>query len=519
MRGLRSSKIVFLLLIESYFSGSHKIEEVLRIISVDTLFLYGSGFDDWTIPAKTPRIITNESVSQELRNTFNKNIASVINLENLEMLETLSEYLEENMYSKVLIAKKSKMDDAEIFKRCFEVGLLNVVIFDSSQELTTYLPFAANQEPQSVNLSNVFTNDFKNFHGLRIKLGGTIFQYLKPLANAASAFQKASSAFENKYNIKLVYPYEDPDVFIYLRYKKEILEAGQISSFFEYENLDIVIPIKNSIDRYLYLVQPFNWKVWVAVIVGLIYNSVVLNISVKYFVKDHDFPTSLLECLQMTLWQSVNIKKHHWILSSIYVVLLIEGFLLVNLYSMYLGSFLVVDIKAQDFEIAIITKADVIQTEFNDVSMFKFKHMSIFEYAANLLVLNMDYGYVVNKRAWETNSALRENFKIVKKEIRKPMPRMAVFKKDFRLKDLVNHFFLMEYSHGIVNKWIKEFIELKPSEALKPSAFLVLNDFKIVVNLFYYGMGFATVIFIGELVFVNTFKKFNLLRFLFFLSN
>lgn len=318
---------------------------------------------------------------------------------------------------------------------------------------------------------------------------------------------------ENKFNVKLVYPSEDPDILISLHYTDDIIRAGSISNFHEYENLDLIIPVKNCISRYLYFALPFNWKVWIMVCVGIIYNSLMLNFSLKFIVDDYDFPKHMLECLQLTLWQSMNIRKKHWALSSIYIILMMEGFVLVNLYSMYLGSFLVVDVKEQNFEIAIVANAEVVNREFTNIDMITFKHMSSFEYVVNMVEMNMDYGYAVNKMLWATNSVLRENFKIIRKEVRKPLPLMAVLKKDFRFKEAVNHFLLMEYSHGIYKKWISEFIKLYPpaSKDLTSSNYLVLNDFKIVRNMFYFGMGLAFIIFIGELFYVHVIRRLILL--------
>lgn len=99
---------------------------------------------------------------------------SVIFLENIEILKTVNEHLNENMYSKVLIIKSTEIDEHSIFEHCFRNGLLNVVILEY-QEFTTYLPFTNDLKAQRVDMSNIFENDFKNFHGLHIKLGGNMF--------------------------------------------------------------------------------------------------------------------------------------------------------------------------------------------------------------------------------------------------------------------------------------------------------------------------------------------------------
>lgn len=504
--------MLILFFFEEIFCSEHyNIDDVLKSQPFDTLLLFGNGFDQ-NLPMEIPRILTNRSESKNFGSKYNKNVVSVVNFENLDMLETFSEFLGDNMYSKVLILSASKVTKTEIFEKCFKVRLLNVVILEISQKPTTYLPFTEDLKTQKVELSNVFNNYFQDFNGFKVKLGGSLFKYMMSFANAESVFKEVLHTVETKYNFKLLYPFDDPDIYLSLHYTENVVRAGEFSSFFEYENIDIIIPIKNSVARYLYFVKPFNWKVWLTVCVGLIYNSLVLNFSMKYFDRAQEFSTSFLECLQMILWQGMNVKKHHWTLITIYLVMMIEGFVLVNLYLIYLGSFLVVDVKAQDFEICTVAKPEVLAREFNDVGMIKFKLMEPFEYGMKLLMLNMDYGYMVNKLVW-SNSVLRRYFKIIRKEIRRPLPIRAVYKKNFMLRDTVNHFLLMEYSHGIYQKWLNGFIEIKPPETLdwKSGDFLVLNDFKIVLSLFFFGMGLASVIFAVELIHVKVIKKSNLL--------
>lgn len=474
-------------------SGHLLVEEALRKFPSDTLLYFGNNYIE-NLKPDVPRVLTNKSMDLKLNN---KEIISIVFLENIEMLETFSEYLQDNMYSKVLILKSTNIANEEIFEKCFEKGLLNVVLIDSTNSITTYLPFSDDLKIHEVDPSNIFNNDFLNLHGFKITFGGTLFNYMFSFANAQTVLIHVIDVLEKKFNIKIVTAQQkDPDILLGLHYKDEQIQAGKISNFYEFENLDVMIPVKSTMNRYLYLVQPFNWKVWIVISLGVIYHSTLLKILVKGL----DFPSSFLECLQLTLWQSAKIPRTHWLVSSVYIILMIEGFILVNLYSMYLGSFLVVDIKEQDFEIAIVANAEVVRNEFNKVENIRFKHMGAFDYGFNLLQMNMEFGYAVNKMLWETNSIVRENFRKIKWEIRKPLPIMAVMRKDFRLEHIINHFLLMEYSHGVYKKWLRDFITLRQVEdaETKSSVYLVFSDFRVVTNLFYIGMGLATIIFIME---------------------
>lgn len=77
-------------------------------------------------------------------------------------------------------------------------------------------------------------------------------------------------------------------------------------------------------------------------------------------------------------------------------MLTVQGFVLVNLYSMYLGSFLVFDVKADHFEIVTLATPDVLKNEFKNANFLKFQQMNRFLYASNMLSMNTDYSYSVH---------------------------------------------------------------------------------------------------------------------------
>lgn len=139
----------------------------------------------------------------ELTLNFNKNLVSVIFLENIGMLKMLSEYLKDNMYSRVSIIKSKEVDGKQIFKNSFRVGLLNVVIVKSLQKMTTYLPFTDDLKTQQVDLCYLFNNDFRNIHGFHITAGGTFFEFMESFENKGF-LDELFYTTEKAYNLKLI---------------------------------------------------------------------------------------------------------------------------------------------------------------------------------------------------------------------------------------------------------------------------------------------------------------------------
>lgn len=490
-------------------SEEQRLSRIMSNLHTDTLLIYQKGYAG-ELPMDIPKIITDGSNVFKIVSLFNKNIVSIGYLTNLTMLETLKKFLDDHIFSRILLFKTKTMniENHEIFESCFKNSLMNVVLIDENQEMITYSPLKRKVEIETV--GNIFQSDnFKNFHGRRLNLGGNLLHYMTIFENSVVVWQRLTNLFLDKFNITLTLDEDfDADILISVHYTEDEMKSKILSKFCEFENSNIIIPLKTIKNKYLFFKYPFNWTVWLVICMGMAYKSIVLYISEKSFDKNCHLTSSMLSCLEILLWIGLKIRRSNWLLQTIYIILTIEGFILVNLYSMYLGSFLVVDLKRTRFEIGMVGTAEEINKEYVNVGKYNLKFMSIYEYGINLMTLNTQYGYSVPKTVWNSNAELQDHFRVVEYDIRRPFPLVPVINKNSMFENAINKFVILAYSHGMFQKWFREFIVLKPQKltANTVTDMLVLKDFKYVIYIFDLGILFAILLFLAEVLYSKFFN-------------
>lgn len=481
------------------------LQEILSRHSPETVLVYSEhDIEDFSV--NSPQIVTNGANVLELNSVYNADVFSVVFLSNLTMLVMLSRFLCSNMFSKVLVIKEIIMENNLIFQQCAGHNLFNVALIEDNGEITTYTPFKEPLEISEVTSSRVFeTNDFRNFHGMQSTLGGKLFGYVRAFEKCMQSVQNFIEDFRDFYNVTLVISDSmSQDVTYSMEYTEEQLDQGKLQ-YFQFQNLIVIVPANIHVNRHLYFLYPFNWKIWVVLAVGIIYKSVIVSVAVGLISGHFDFSKACLQCLKLLLWQDSMIVRKHNIINLIYILLTVEGFVLVNLYSMYLGSFLITNVKQTSYEIAFTSLSEkALREMFEDGNQIRLKEMSVFEYAFNLLSMNPKYGYIVDFLSWTNNDVLQANFRKLKTETRKPIPLAGLMKKNYFLEHALNDFFLTEYSYGLFQKKMQNCARMElGTRALEgpDNQHFILKDFVLVIDLALFGLGLASIICLCEVIY------------------
>lgn len=188
----------------------------------------------------------------------------------------------------------------------------------------------------------------------------------------------------------------------------------------------------------------------------IVFGSVVLNIIGRVVTNNNDFAQDLLYCLSITLSLSTSLRSNHPISNLIYLMMIVVGFLLVNLYCLYLGSFLVAEVRSNEFEIAITPEITSFISDIHKEGTIRYNMMNASDYGSHLYNLSTDFGYVINTNLWK-NRRFKELFRLLEHESNwYPIPILSMLKKNFIFKKIVNDFNIIAYSSGLWRKWIEE---------------------------------------------------------------
>uniref|UniRef100_A0A1I8PMH7 Ionotropic glutamate receptor C-terminal domain-containing protein n=1 Tax=Stomoxys calcitrans TaxID=35570 RepID=A0A1I8PMH7_STOCA len=131
----------------------------------------------------------------------------------------------------------------------------------------------------------------------------------------------------------------------------------------------LMVPVRNSISTFLYPLQPFDWKVWLCVLVSFVSLCVVdlfrLLLQTKVFGQRHKFFALLSNvwlddfCHIIYLATASPIQTTSWIRLLIYLEIFFFGFFLSANYTSFLGSFLTVTL----FRAQINSMDDIIKAQ------------------------------------------------------------------------------------------------------------------------------------------------------------
>lgn len=167
------------------------------------------------------------------------------------------------------------------------------------------------------------------------------------------------------------------------------------------------------------------------------------------------------------------------------------GFTAVNVYSLYLGSFMISFIKISDFEIVGAKSYMNISSNTYQVT-----YITFLEYLRNFLELNKNCGYLIFDFMWRFNPVLKDTFHLAKSGITNAVFSAAyVEKKSPHWTNLYN-FYLQAHEHGFIDQWTKNIFKVG-NGTRSLSLRILTRDYLSLILKFYCGG-----LFVSLLVFI-----------------
>lgn len=376
-------------------------------------------------------------------------------------------------------------------------------MIEKTNEFFAFSPFIDRPNIIIQNVSESYTKSFdapQNYHGFKIYFGGSTMEIAVVLFK--SFMEESIKYMKDRFNLIEILDLDSPDLIyvISVHYTCNESDPRKSTDYFEYDQFNIIVPKHTLIDKFLYFVLPFNPNVWLIISFYIVFGSVILTIVGRMFTENNDFIGNVLQCLRMTLAQTMSWKTFHPISSLIYMIMIVSGFVLVNLYSLYLGIFLITDVRSNDFKVAVSIGDDFFASDVKMRGM-QFVKQDSFTYAMNLITLNTEYGYIVNTYLWK-NQALKENFSIMGNDMGwLSLPILGMLKKNSIFEKLANDFVINAYSSGLFRKWIEQSLHIENTKTseIERDDFLNLYDLQLSLYFYMFGMLLSCVSFLVEI--------------------
>lgn len=317
------------------------------------------------------------------------------------------------------------------------------------------------------------------------------------------------------------------------------IDYSRLGSSYPLKLVDVclVVPIKNEIPRFKYLIRPFKSEVWILFITSIFVTG--FGIYLLYGKKDlslafmDSFCNSLYLDYSGFLLHNDNLTK-----VSIYILLRIVGFIISNYYNALMSSFLATTIfgdQLNTFQDLQKNKLNIMVRESEFEQLLEAKDIGnnkLPNYFINLLIvkrgeevsrhrngLNNSFGYVATTERWEYLN-LQQEF-ANKKVFRWTKMCFGQYLLSYPMwfdslyKDPINHFTLRVQSAGLYSHWRhnsfidavrhKELkIEFHSNKIFRPMGF---NFFTYGWISLVVGLGLASSLFLGELYYSKYYFK------------
>lgn len=250
----------------------------------------------------------------------------------------------------------------------------------------------------------------------------------------------------------------------------------------------VMIPIGKEISRHLYVIRPLDWRLWTLLLFSVIYISFVLN-TFDRILQDNRrlqhgrfgeaISSSIAFLAHIPL--TYRMASAHWKrIIGVYIPLMVLGFIISNLYTTLLASFMTTTF----FEDDLTTISDLISA---GIPMMIKKHdatrtLQIFKIEKDIQSLmkvvgseefndhcnrfNQSFAYLMPSDKWNFLSRQQKHlyrpiFRFSKKCISKNLPVSFLMEYDSHLGKSLNNFILKVMASGLNQYWIeRDFEEL-----------------------------------------------------------
>lgn len=264
-------------------------------------------------------------------------------------------------------------------RKCFDWDLIDVVLIRNQDppDMFTYDPFNNFQIVKLKEVKDFFPDRLKDLKNHPIKVlvdnmlprvmtsnkGEQVIGYIGHLISSYIQKRNATVKFLSRTKGRSIYG----DTLDYLVSRElEFLwgaipwihyGVGDVSYPFMYEKLCVIVPVPKAVPVHRNFIQPFQQDVWISIICGIFYITVMNYIVNAVVSRRADMSASFLTCLCFIIGRGeIGFFSHlNRRLLVIYLLLFLLGFILSNMYCALLTTFL----TSPSYEPEIKTLADM----------------------------------------------------------------------------------------------------------------------------------------------------------------
>lgn len=477
-----------------------------------------------------------------------------------QMVLSSMEYLERSRIIFVFRRSSSLFAKQYFFRQCFKMGLLNAIMvsFDPEQvdkvQILTYMPF---ENMKLVDLSNessaagLFPEKLRNFNKFPIS---TVFR---------SDYPRTFKQVDGNGNIlirgylgRMLVNFIERNNGTLLDYRlhkyfrqetfEDLISSGKIDTAPHFEqpipgqridcfslgrmNAMVVVPQLSKVPRFLYLLKPFDWTLWIALAVFLFYASVVEYLIGSLIWKRFALSEAFTNVYLGMLFQGIKRSAFsRWQFSIIHGQIILLGFMMVNFYLAQLSSYLTatlyeappqtyeeirqsgLKIMARNKSLRLYLKSGVIPDEYKDL----YVAAPLEVLSAHVFLLNTSYAYAILEDRVKLLKELQKDFrrsifyptKILISEVFGIRPT----RRTWVMIEKLNQFASRLFDCGILLKWLKDAVtagryhirnldELEYIDRHSTAVPLNINHMTFCWYCLIFGLGFACVCFALEIV-------------------
>lgn len=269
--------------------------------------------------------------------------------------------------------------------------------------------------------------------------------------------------FSEKLNLNFVFQssndVEDPEVLI--MYTPILPDNFTYVLPFDYYSSGFIVPNLVETDKSKYFILPFDPSLWIVILAGIFYFATICS-TVSYISNgSRNFVSHIVSSFSVTICaRGLGVTNSHMI-NGIHLLMIWYGIILTNLYSGYLGSYILAPMrKSVDTIIYNEGFKAIMETHHSDIfhSRFKVVGCPLDFYRDHISNANMTFGYFVNSVFWDNNfrsgkGATLKLFRKLGKFVKTNIVRSIIIRRGSIYTSYFEKMYLELWSHGFMKKF------------------------------------------------------------------
>lgn len=240
----------------------------------------------------------------------------------------------------------------------------------------------------------------------------------------------------------------------------------------------IMMPVPKEIVEELYVVRPFTLGVWISYVVLTFYLAMAINLVLRVKTNANDFWKSFDISTRGILSQATQYTDKVRLVSPLYMIVMLVGFVTTTLYSSFLGSYLTTTIYEQPINswkqvVESPYKVALIDWEFKNLLSYipnrdLFEPLPLHEFLRRTYELtNNSCGYALSSDVWEFFVNPKQNHYNMNKFLwtktgLAEYPFIINLQENSFYKENVNKFLNLVADHGLMKHWMQSsFLEIR----------------------------------------------------------